>query len=73
MTRRWKPIKNAPRDGVEIELRGVAGPYGISKWYGRGRWGVPKNFHKDSGGWMHKDALLRLAGYNPTHWRNIQT
>jgi hypothetical protein len=66
---RWKPIETAPKDRV-IEVRGDAGPYGVTSWTGKALWGLSKNTHRDNSTWMTEDgAELRLAGYHPTSWR----
>jgi len=65
----WKPIETAPKDRA-IEVRGEAGPYGVTSWTGRAMWGCPVNWHKDSSTWLSEDgAVLHLAGYIPTEWR----
>ena len=67
----WQPIDTAPKDG-EIEVRGDAGPYGISSWTGLAHWGLPTNWHRDNATWLsHAGAVLRLAGYYPREWRPI--
>ena len=67
----WQPIETAPKDG-EIEVRGDAGPYGISSWTGLAHWGLPTNWHRDNATWLsHAGAVLRLAGYYPREWRPI--
>jgi hypothetical protein len=69
----WHPIETAPKDGTEIDIKGDAGPYGVTSWTGRGYWGLPVNWHRKDSTWLTgKDgAVLRLAGYRPTHWRPI--
>ena len=67
----WQPIETAPKHG-EIEVRGDAGPYGISSWTGLAHWGLPTNWHRDNATWLsHAGAVLRLAGYYPREWRPI--
>lgn len=69
----WQPIETAPKDGTEIEIKGDAGPYGVTAWNGSAHWGTPVNWHRDSSTWLtgKDDAVLRLAGYIPTHWRPL--
>jgi hypothetical protein len=69
----WQPIETAPKDCV-IETRGEAGPYGVTTWTGRARWGLPINWHKNDATWLSPDgeAVLSIAGYKPTHWRALQ-
>ena len=67
----WQPIETAPKDG-EIEVRGDAGPYGISSWTGLAHWGLPTNWHRDNATWLsHAGAVLRLEGYYPREWRPL--
>lgn len=66
----WQPIDAAPRDGSEITVRGEAGPYGVTSWEGRAKWGTPPNWHRDHSTWLSpKGAVMRLAGYVPTQWK----
>lgn len=66
----WKPIETAPKDKY-IEVKGDAGPYGVVEWRGSAYWGTPVNWHKRDSTWLFgaDGAVLRLAGYVPTHWR----
>jgi|KBSMisStaDraftv2_1062788.scaffolds.fasta_scaffold60200_2 hypothetical protein len=66
---KWQPIETAPKDRV-IEVRGDAGPYGITSWTGKAKWGLPDNWHKDKSTWLTEDgAVLWLAGFRPSDWR----
>lgn len=66
----WQPIEEAPKDRL-IEVRGNAGPYGITSWTGHAKWGRPTNWHENDSTWLTEDgAVLRLAGYVPTEWRS---
>lgn len=65
----WKPIDTAPKDRV-IEVRGEAGPYGITSWTGRAKWGRPINWPESAATWLAEGGgVLVLAGYTPTEWR----
>lgn len=65
----WQPIETAPKD-CEIEVRGDNGPYGVTSWTGRAKWGTPVNWHRDSSTWLSPaGAVLSLAGYVPAEWR----
>lgn len=68
----WRSMDNAPRDGTPIEVRGGAGPYGITSWRGKAKWHLLPNRHRESATWCSLDnAELSLAGYYPTEWRPL--
>jgi hypothetical protein len=69
----WQPIDTAPRDGTLIAVQGKAGPYGVTRWDGRARWGTPTNWRKEHSTWLSPDgAVLRLAGYVPDVWKPVE-
>lgn len=73
MLQSWNPdMSAAPRDGTLIRVKGGEGPYGITKWEGIAKWGLPMNWHRSSATWMtEKGAVLWQAGYRPNHWQHL--
>lgn len=42
ITRDWRPMKTAPRDGTPIEIKNT---YGVAPWYGLVRWSSTQLVH----------------------------
>lgn len=66
----WRSMDSAPRDGRLIEVRGVAGPYGVKSWVADALWANEINAAPYEWGTVER-ASLRLAGYVPAEWRPI--